>query len=236
MTQVIEHPSAVKIRHQNFWIDAPDGSFGPGLDGGEQTVYSENRVWMGQVVLPDLTQGDALIARAFGDQLRGRANVWRMPIINNGTPRYLGDEQAFYAEIGVPADDVARGYIPYHDDAAFADGSGFALPDHEEPTVSAAAAIGAEVVQLDGYLGRNLAVGAFFADALDYAYRVVENLDGQVRFNPPLRAPVVVGDRIEVTAPHIQVRLADKKQMRIFQEYCDYGRSLKVQVTERLER
>lgn len=236
MTQVIEHPSAVNIRHQNFWIDAPDGGFGPGLDGSEQIVYSENRVWIGEVVLPDLTRDQALVARAFGDRLRGRANAWRMPLINKGTPRYLGDEQAFFSEIGVPADDVARGHILFDDGASFDDGAGFALPDHEEPTVSAAATIGADVIQLDGYLGRNLAVGAFFSDVLDYAYRVVENVDGQVTFNPPLRAALAIGDRIEVSAPYIQVRLADQKQLRVLQEYCEYGRSLKVQVTERLKR
>jgi hypothetical protein len=221
--------------HENFWLDLDDVSPGPGLDGREQVLFTENRRWIGRLDFVRMRPAALSQAVVIGDRLRGRANILRITLCNHRTARYLGDETAFYESVGVPADDIARGHILFSDGASFDDGAGFALPDHDEPTVVADVAAGVSAIQMDGYLGRNIAVGAFFS-INDFLYRVEANTDGAVTFNPPLRQAVTAGAQVDVTYPKVQVRLQDKADWRPFCEYFRNGQPMTVNVIEAFDR
>ncbi len=228
-------PKIMRLAHENFWLDLDDVSFGPGLDGREQIVFAENRRWMGQLDFLRMDFSAHMEARVIGDRLRGRANRLRICVCNRGTARYLGDTQKFYEAVDVPYQNIAQGGVFYDDGASFDDGAGFALPDIGEPTIISNAAAGISVVQMDGYLGRNIAVGAFFS-INDFLYRVESNTDGAVIFNPPLRHGVAAGTRVDVTRPKVQVRLRDKADWRPFCEYFRNGRPMTVSVVEAFDR
>lgn len=225
----------LRLAHENFWLDLDDVSPGPGLDGREQVLFTENRRWNGRLDFVRLRPSALTQAVVIGDRLRGRANILRVTLCNYRTARYLGNETAFYESLGFSADDIARGYIPYSDGSSFDDGTGFALPDYGEPTVVSDVAAGASVIKLDGYLGRNVAVGAFFSID-DFLYRVEANTDGVIVFNPPLRASVKSGARVDVSYPKVQVRLRDKSDWRPFCEYFRNGQPMAVNVVEAFER
>lgn len=208
---------------------------GPGVDGRSQIVFVENRKWTGQIDFPAMDLKALGYAQSIGDQLRGRAGVLRVPVINIGTPRFLGDEASFYQSIGVSPNDVARGALAFDDGSTFDDGSGFALPDFGEPTVVSDAAAGASSLLLTGFLGVSLGVGRFFAID-DFLYRVASNDGGAVTFNPPLRAAVAAGAVAEVSAPAIRVRLAGKADWRPFAEYLRLGQPMTVRVVEAFDR
>jgi hypothetical protein len=220
--------------HENFWIDQPDASV-IGLDSKEQVLFTENRSWVGRLDFVRMRPAALREAVVIGDRLRGRVHKLRISLCNYRTARYLGDEAAFYEAAGVPADDIARGHILFSDGASFGDGAGFALPDHDEPTVVADVAAGASTIQMDGYLGRNIAVGAFFS-INDFLYRVEANSDGAVTFNPPLRQAVTAGAQVDVTYPKVQVRLQDKADWRPFCEYFRNGQPMTVNVIEAFDR
>lgn len=236
MASVIDiEPGLLRRVHENFWLDLDDVSPGPGLDGQEQVLFTENRRWIGRLDflrVPRESMGRVLV---IGDRLRGRANILRVTLCNYRTARYLGDEVAFYESVGVSADDSARGHLLFSDGASFDDGAGFALPDHDEPTVLVDAAAGVSAIQMVGYLGRNIAVGAFFS-INDFLYRVEANRDGVITFNPPLRQAVTAGARVDVTYPKIQVRLQDKADWRPFCEYFRNGQPMTVNVIEAFDR
>lgn len=236
MVQVIDIDSRLLRRtHENFWIDSDDTSTGRGLDGREQVLFTENRTWTGRLDFVRMRPAALSEAVLVGDRLRGRANVLRVTLRNHRTLRYLGDEVAFYEAVGLSADDIARGHILFSDDASFDDGAGFALPDHDEPTVVADAVAGASTIQMDGYLGRNIAVTAFFSID-DFLYRVASNDDGALAFNPPLRQAVQAGAKVDVSYPKIRVRLQDKRDWRPFCEYFRNGQPMTVNVVEAFDR
>jgi hypothetical protein len=235
MVKVIDLPQDVPIRHAPFWLEGDTTTYGAGLDGVEQVMFTENRRWVSEIEVPPLSASAARIANVVGDQLRGRSNLLRIPLVNFGTAAFEGDEAAFYDSIGVPADDIARGYSLFSDGASFDDGSGFALPEHDEPTVVADVAAGASEIQMAGYLGRNIAVGAFFS-INDFLYRVESNTDGAVTFNPPLRQDVTEGAQVEVSNPTILVRLRDDMGWKVVQQYGRYSKKMRVMVTEAFDR
>lgn len=236
MATVIDIDSNLLRRaHENFWIDLDDISPGPGLDGREQIMFTENRRWIGRLDFVRMRPDALSQAVVIGDRLRGRANILRVTLCNYRTARYLGDEVAFYQSAGVSSDEIASGHISFSDGASFGDGTGFALPDHDEPTVVADVAAGVSEIQMDGYLGRNIAMGAFFS-INDFLYRVEGNTDGAITFNPPLRQSVTVGSQVDVSYPKVQVRLQDKADWRPFCEYFRNGQPMTVNVIEAFDR
>lgn len=228
-------PGLLRPVHENFWLGLDEVSSGPGLDGREQVVFNENRRWIGRLDFLRIQKEKMGHVLVIGDRLRGRANILRITLCNHRTARYLGDQAAFYESVGVPADDIARGRILFDDGASFDDGAGFALPDHDEPTVVADVAAGVSTIQMDGYLGRNIAVGAFFS-INDFLYRVEANTDGTITFNPPLRQAAPAGAQVNVTYPKVQVRLRDKAEWRPFCEYFRNGQPMTVNVVEAFDR
>ncbi|WP_136441637.1 hypothetical protein [Pacificoceanicola onchidii] len=235
MVRVIDLPPVVPVRHAPFWLETDTTSAGAGLDGREQVVFTENRRWVSEIEIPPLRASAARLAAVVGDQLRGRANLLRITFPNFGTATFEGDEDAFLRSIGIAPEDIARGFVLFGDGSSFDDGAGFALPDHAEPTVVSGAAAGASSLELDGFLGRSLAVGSFFS-INDFLYRVEQNTDGTVVFNPPLREPVSAGDAVAVTMPSVLVRLRNDAGWRVFQQFGRHSERMRLRVTEAFDR
>lgn len=227
--------SVMRLAHENFWLDGDDVSTGPGLDGREQVLYTENRRWIGRLDFVRMRPNAIRTAVVVGDRLRGRANLLRLTLCNQWTVRFLDDPAVFYKRVGVSEADLAHGSILFDDSAPFSDDSGFSLPDYSEPITISAVSVGQSKIHLSGYLGRNIAVGAFFS-INDYLYRVEENQDGLITFNPPLRAAVLAGVRVDVSRPKILVRLLDGTVWRPFCEYFRNGQPMKLEVTEAFDR
>lgn len=236
MATVIDiDPALLRRAHENFWIDLDDVSPGPGLDGREQIVFTENRRWIGRLDFVRMRPAALGQAVVIGDRLRGRANILRVTVCNNRTARYLGDDAAFYRSVGVSEAEIALGHLTFDDGSEYDGGTGFALPDHEEPVVLAAAPAGASEIELDGYIGRNIAAGSFFS-INDFLYRVAANSDGTITFNPPLREAVATGAVVDVSNPKVRVRLQDKADWRPVCEYFRNGQPMTVNVVEVFDR
>lgn len=235
MVRVIDiDPALMPRAHENFWLDLDDvGQIG--LDGDQQILFTENRRWISRLDFVRMRPDAHRAAVVIGDQLRGRVNRLRLTLRNVGTPRFNGSVTQFNEKIGIADSDIAQGYLDYGDGTEFGDSTGFAVPDRSEPTLVYAAAIGADVVTLDGYLGRNLAISAFFSIA-DFLYRVESNDNGVIRFNPPLRQAALAGKTVRVSRPRIQVRLVTKSEWRPFCEYFRNGQPMTVNVVEAFDR
>ena len=237
MTVVLDFPASLlgKRRNQNFHINTTSATLGRGLSGLEQTVYSENRHWSGALDFVTLTGEQIQEALAFGDELNGKANAVRLPVLNRGTLTHGSTDQAFYAEAGYSAADIARGFTTFEDGTTFADGAGFALPSTDEPLVSAYAGVGATSVTVEGLIGQRLRRGTYFSYR-DYLYRCATNDRGTITFNPPLRAPIEAGSRVEVSNPTVQMKLADDNGWKLFVELARFGQPMSVNFIERLDR
>lgn len=221
--------------HENFWLDLDEVSPGPGLDGREQVVFSENRRWMGQLDFVHLRADALRAAQVLGDQLRGRVNHLRVTLSNPGLFKPRSSGAAFLQALGVPAEDIARGYLQFAEGAQFEGGTGFALPEFADPVVAADVAVGAMALKLEGMMGLLLVPGSFFS-INDFLYRVEANASGVVSFNPPLRQAAVAGDVAEVVFPRVRVRLASKTDWRPFGEYLRFGQPMRVNVVEAFDR
>lgn len=237
MTEIIDIPQSLigSWKSQNVWIDSPSTSAGSGQDGRSQIVFSEQRRWSGEITFVTLVGQKIMAARAIGSRLRGRVNILRLPVCNAGTPRFLGDVEAYYRSLGVSAEDIAAGSLTFSDSARFSDGSCFALPDYAEPTVVSAALVGASEIRLSGYLGRNMTIGARFSID-DFLYEVAEKNGDQIKFNPPLRQAASAGAAVQVSRPFIKVRLATDADWRLFVDYGKLGKPMTVNVVEVFER
>lgn len=237
MASLIDLPDALTVRHLNFHLDVTTGSSGPGLNGREQIMYSENRFWTASMTLPPRAQADAMLSNAVGDELCGRAGVLRIAFANLGTlgGGNLTELADFYAAVGVSDDDVARGFLTFSDETHFDDGTGFALPSVADPVVAADVAVGQRQVQFEGYLGVFLARGAFFS-ANDFLYRVWTNEHGLVTFNPPLREALTEGQEVRVIFPQTRLRLTDDRGWKTVIDYMRWGREAAISLREVFER
>lgn len=224
-----------KIRHDNLRLVGEMPDFRPGLDGQEQVVFSENRIWRGSIVFPPMFGTELARLRSVPTRLKGRAGVMRIPLLNVASPQFLGSEQAFFAALGVTASELARGQTSYGDGSLHSDGSGFALPDARPEILTVDLDEGSTAVSFSSFIGRSLAVGDRFSiDAK--LYEVEENEDGAVRFAPPLRAAASAGAVVRVSEPHIDVRLASKADWTVFANLGIYSEPLTVNVVEAFDR
>lgn len=214
---IIDLPASIPVRHADLWLSVATAGL-RGLDGQAQTVFTENRYWIGDVTLPPLDRARTLECLAISDELRGRARVLRLHLPNAGANP-----------------DVGKGPVPFSDGASFDDGALFAGLSDADPVVVEDAAQGASFVRVDGWRGRSLQVGAWFS-AGGFLYRVSRNDDGWLRFNPPLRAPLAAGAVVRVAAPYVLVRLADDAQFRQRLLYRLYSDELTFQVEEVFQR
>lgn len=228
-------PGLLRRAHENFWLDLDEVSPGAGLDGREQVVFSENRRWIGQLDFVRLRADGLRAAQVVGDQLRGRVNHLRVTLCNPGLFRPRTSGAAFLEALGVPAEDIARGYLLHAEGAGFDGGTGFALPEFADPVVAQDALAGVSQITLEGMMGLLLVPGSFFS-VDDFLYRVEANAEGVVQFNPPLRQAVQAGAVAEVVFPKVRVRLAEKSDWRPFGEYLRFGQPMRVNVVEAFDR
>lgn len=233
---LIEFPARLDYltAHQNFWLQGASVGV-PGLDGREQVVFSENRVWTGQIDLVPALGDDLILARSIGTKLRGRSNRLRVPVDNRGTFRVLGTRAEFWASVGLTAEDIERGHIQFDHEVSYADGSGFALPDTDEPKLTSTLPAGSTSVVLDSFLGRNLVIGARFSIE-DFLYEVTDNQSGHVNYDPPLRRGAAVGTTVEISQPFIQVRLSSDDGWKLFSQFGRLSAEMTVNVVEAFDR
>lgn len=227
---VIDATALITAAHQNFWLEGGD-LVATGLDGLQVVVGVENRRWVGVVDLPPQPQASAMRLRALSDQMRGRLNPLRLTVANMGTPHLRDGVTAFYLSLGYTSAEVLAGKTLHSDGTGFSDGTGYAIPSATEPVVTVAAGIGATVLELSGLMAEHLAIGAFFS-IRDHLYRVADNADGRITFNPPLRRAVVAGDAVAVSRPTVQLRPAKADGLRIWQDYCRHSRPASLDVVE----
>ncbi|WP_147127817.1 hypothetical protein [Shimia ponticola] len=224
-----------KIRHENLRLIGQTTDYNPGIDGREQVLYTENRVWRGSIVFPTMVGRDLALLRSVPTRLRGRAGVMRLPLMNIASPRFEGDKVAFWQSVGVPQADIDQGAAAFADGANFADGSGFALPDADDEFLTDPQAIGDTTIKLTGYIGRNLQVGDRFS-ILARLYEVEENQDGQITFSPPARKDAPAGTLVRVSEPHIDVRLAGNEDWEVVINLGHHSEALTVNVVEAFDR
>ncbi|WP_158966261.1 hypothetical protein [Chachezhania sediminis] len=235
---VIPLPSPLVYRPVEHWrLRTLTATPGPGLGGRQQFIFRETRVWRGvyQVVYAwgsSATEGAYL---AFLDEVRGAANTFSLPVPNGLTLTSLTERTAFLRGLGVSEAEIAAGHLFYDDGTGFSDGTGFALPEAEDPVIAADAPVGARIVQLSGTLGAVLSVGAGFSINAFY-YRVSANDGGTVTFNPPLRAAVTAGDPVNVNAPKIRVRFVDDAAAESAHAFASYGAPFYLDVIEAFDR
>ena len=207
MVTILDWPDrAARFDADSWWLTVSTKSPGAGLDGRRQVIFREMRTWANSVSITKLWADRPGLLRAFIDDLMGASGVFRLPVYNGLTYRYTGDLVAFFALFSLTSAEIASG-LPFDDGTTWDDGAGWDLPETADPTVLADAPIGATRLMLDGFLGRNLAIGGVFT-VNGFMYRVAENLDGAIRFNPPLREAITAGTIAEVNAPKIVVRLS----------------------------
>jgi hypothetical protein len=233
--RILDWPSAIPPAMVTIWyLRVSTQSPGPGLDGRRQVIFRESRIWTNNLTLTQLWGARAAALQVLLDDLRGSYGLVRIPVRNSFTTIYPGTLAAFYAQFGLSADIIANG-IPFSTGVRFSSGVGFALPDFADPSVAADAPIGATILQLVGFLGQNLAIGGFFS-CNGFLYRVAENDDGLVRFNPPLRQAIPAGTVVQVSAPDIVVRLAQDMQARLQLTQRRIGTVAAFDVEEAFER
>ncbi|MEP4195984.1 MAG: hypothetical protein ABJL99_10155 [Aliishimia sp.] len=220
--------------HQNFWLDGSSTGV-QGLDGRQEVIFTENRVWNGQIDLVPMLGGDKMAARTIGTRLRGRANRLRVPVDNRGTIRAIGSEADFLKSIGASDGDIANGYSAFADGAQFADGSGYALPEFGEPVLGQALGQGDSLTIFDGFVGRNIVVGARFSID-DFLYEVTANTFGRVEFSPPARASAAKGRLVNVSRPTILTRLKEDSGWRPFERNARITEDMSVELVEAFDR
>lgn len=229
-------PTGITVREMAHWRFRTS-TFTPGraFDGRQQFISVENRTWEAEYGV--IGAWDHLMGQwiAFLDQVGGPKTSFLVPVSNALTITYGGDQTAFWSGLGFTAQEISDGFQKWSDDTTFSDGTGWALPDYGDPTVYYSAPAGATILYLNGFLGRNLAVGAYFA-INNFLYRVESNDDGRVKFNPPLREAVAAGDTVVVNAPNARVRFPDDDAYRAAIEIRRYYGPYRLALIEAFDR
>jgi hypothetical protein len=205
----LEWPQGVGLSRFAMQPVAQTRTSAPGLDGRQQFVTTENRVWRGSVSVAafDVDQLGAWLG--FAADLGGRGGVFALPVpdplridpVDDGGPGFL--LSAGYTQAQIDA-----GQVAFSGGELFAGGEGFALAAFADPVAGQLADIGAAALQLSGILAQMVRVGSVFS-INGYLHRVTAADGGALRFAPPLRAAVAAGAVVNMIAPQIFVRLVD---------------------------
>lgn len=220
-----------KIRHDNLRLLGEIPNYHPGIDGFEQVLYTENRVWRGSIVFPPMFGRELALLRSIPTRMRNRAGVFRIPLLNIASPRFTGDRVAFWRSVGVSEADIASGLIPFGDEVTFDGGAGFALPDTGNEVLAETLNVGDTKITLSSYVGRHLAVGDRFSVSARL-YEVEENDDGRIRFSPPVRKQASAGSPVRVSEPHVDLRLMGNDDWNVIVNLGIYSEPLTVNVVE----
>lgn len=232
---LIDVPSGLALYALNNWrLRTMTPTPGPGLDGRQQWMFRENRVWMNKYSVErawdDQNEGAYL---AFLDDLKGAVNSFLLPIYNR-TPNYL-DAAELWREMGYTEAQIAEGRTYYDDGSRFSDRSGFALPDGADPIFGADAPVGATLVTLLGAVGELLWIGAGFS-VDGFYYRVAANTAGAVRINPPLRQAITAGTVALVGVPQIRVKLENDEAVKAAHDISRLSAPYSLSVIEAFDR
>ncbi|CAN0587763.1 unnamed protein product, partial [Ectocarpus sp. 12 AP-2014] len=102
-----------------------------------------------------------------------------------------------------------------------------------DPTLAAAAPVGATIIQLSG--SEILRSGIKFSYN-DFLYRVTA-VDGEsITINPPLRGAIASGQPVEMLSPHIRVRIMDDDAVEEAHRFDTKGGKFTLRVMEAFER
>ncbi|MEO3479375.1 hypothetical protein AAFO90_17035 [Phaeobacter sp. CAU 1743] len=225
-----------KIRHDNLRLVGQIADYNPGIDGREQVLYAENRVWQGTIEFPPMFGRDLALLRSVPTRLHNRAGILRIPLLNVASlQRVFGGAHKFQQSVGVPQTAIDQGYTTFGDTTTFSDNTGYALPEMAHEYLSEDLVTGAMSVTLDSYIGRHLAIGDRFS-IMNRLYEVGKNDDGRIRFSPPLRTAAPTGTLVRVSEPYIDLRLAGNADWDVFVNLGTYSNPLTVNVVEAFYR
>lgn len=229
-----EWPIGIKCPVTTSWfLKSTTTSSGRGLDGREQVISRENRFWTASLTVPKIWKKDIPKWYAFVDSLRGRAVPFRIPVCNPYAPK-SGDR--FLGSIGIDQSAIDAGCLPFSDGKRFSDDNGFSLPEYEDVTVTGAGVpAGSSCLSVSRGMAPYLENGIYF-DSDDHLYRIERRDRNKVYFNPPLRAPIALGETLEIEYPHILVRLASDDDARLVQTASRRGVPVTFNVEEAFER
>ncbi|MBL4761721.1 MAG: hypothetical protein JKY93_03365 [Gammaproteobacteria bacterium] len=234
--EVVNWPASLISPSQTSWhLKGGSRGTGIGLNNREQFIYTENRYWTGTLSLPEIfgTALPELLAAV--DDIAGQLNIIKLPLFNPFTVTKNGSDADFWRALGVSETAISDGFERFSDGTTFTDGTGFSLPSGDNPTALLDAVVGSSTIKFGGVIGTVLSVGAIFTHN-GFMYRVAENTNGLIRFNPPLRQGILKGEAILVDKPFIYVRFASNDEANILINYCKWGSPVSVNFIEAFER
>jgi len=217
---LISPPAGLRLRAAGHWrLATSTGTPGRGLDGRQQFLRRENRIWVNDYLVLDCwTRAGLGRYLAFLDQLHGPANSFLLPVCNRALA--APGEVLFVTEGG---------------EFATESGDFLTVGAVRDVAVTAAATAGAAVVTvsaLDAYL---MEPGVVFSHA-GWLHRVASRSGGTIRFNPPLRAGIAEAAVLSLDAPQIRVRLADDAAAEEAHAVGEIGGPHVLRVEEAFER
>lgn len=173
---------------------------GPGLDGRQQWITREARVWRAQaLVTVERTAASLGAYRAFLAKCRGPAGHFNIDVCNSLAPTVtIGEPAAIFDDAG---------------DMYFNDAGTQAFFGDANPTADGAATAGATQITVSGIEGEVLNPGAYFSIS-DYLYIVEENAAGTLTFSPPLRQDHPDGQTVLVHNTRCRMRFESVEAAR----------------------
>lgn len=224
----------VTFATESWFLQGAAVSGGRGLDGREQVVFRENRYWSASLSMNPLWKDKIPPFLAKIDEIKGRSQVFRLPVCNIYAPKYGTPDSEFYAQLGYTPSQISQGFLTHSDGTPFSDGTGYDLPPNAAATASAGASAGGTSIASGG-IASIFPPGTYFS-INDFLYRVSSVSGGLVHFNPPLREDVLAGATIESNSPTIQVRMASDNDARLFVDYHRWSRGPSMNVVEVFDR
>ena len=218
-------PSSIKLKQVSQWaLTTTTTSGGMGLDGRTQRIYRENRTWACTYIVLDAWGKRAGWGAymAFLDQLKGAANTFTVGVPNINQILPTSAENLFLFDGNNMAFDTGT------NNAIVFDGG-------PNPETSADAAAAASIIQTTDADGQLLEVGGHFSHN-DFLYRIFNNDDGAISFNPPLRAAIASGQTLQVLNPKIRVRLSDDSAAASAHQFSQWGAPYTLTLIEAFER
>ncbi|AZO04588.1 hypothetical protein [Mesorhizobium sp. M2A.F.Ca.ET.043.02.1.1] len=200
----IRWPCEVLVPRDVAFDLAPRSLAGPAsVNGATQVVSSDAGIWKATYSSIVVNNRNAVLAhRAISTLLEGRLGSILVPLCRGYQP--------------VPDGAVAAGLydqVPHSDDALFDDGTGY-VGEVIDVVAAAPAALRATTMTVTvGYAGAIQPGQHFSLGERLYRIRTFDQKTGTMTFRPPLREPVLSGDRLEFDDPVCRMRLASDDSM-----------------------
>ena len=216
---LIPPPAGLTLRPLGHWeLRTTTPTPGIALDGLQQYIHRENRVWRNRYqVLGSWFNANQDAYLAWLDDLKGPANTFNLPICNRG----MGTTAILFATEG-------GDFLTDTGDFLVWDGG-------PEPTVLVTAPAGATLLQLSSPDGELVDVGLMFT-VNGFAYRVAANTAGTIRVNPPLREAITSGTAVNFISPQITVKLDGDGAASQAHQFSQIGAPQVLSVIEAFDR